>query len=175
MKNAALSLVVLALVFGAADASAQCHSISGPWTLGARQWYDYVIPRSCYTTSGTTNVNGSCFGGDAWSFGPGSASYTFTVSSVLNPNVWSASTRVTFTDPNDSTSNWIQLRVTVNTTTYVIFTWDGSMGDLNGCTLSSGGFIADTGDQVTVTILSAAGSGTPYMEALVPSVSNYNF
>ncbi len=175
MKKTVFALVALCLLFGAGDALAQCHTVSGPWSLGARQWYDYIIPRSCYTTSNVTNANGSCFGGDAWSFGASSSvSYQFTVGSPVLAQ-WLASTRVTFTDNNNSAANWIQLRVTVNSTTYIIFTWDGTMGDLNGCALSSGNFPATTGDSVTVTILADAGSGTPYIEALIPAVTNYNF
>jgi hypothetical protein len=175
MKKTLFAAAVVCLLLSAGDALAQCHSVSGPWQLGGRQWYDYVIPRSCWTTSNVTNASGSCFGGDAWSFGAASSvEYTFTTSTSLAQ--WLAGTRITFNDTTNSNGNWIQLRVTVNGgTPTIIFTWDGTMGDLNGCAISSGTFPASNGDSVKVQILADAGSGTPYIEALVPAVTNYNF
>jgi len=175
MKKTLFAAAFVYLLLGAGEALAQCHSVTGPWFSGPRVWYSYNIPRSCYSTSNVSNANGSCFGGDAFSFGGSSyAEYTFTA--TTSQAQWLASTRIAFTDITDSNANWIQLRVIVNGgTPTILYTWDGTMGDLNGCGLIQGTFSASNGDTIKVQVLADAGSGTPYIEALVPQVTNYNF
>lgn len=176
MTRKSCGLAVLLFCLIAADAFAQsCPDIYGPVTVGSKMWYQYDIDDSCYSSSGSvTGMTVSCSGLEGWQFGTGwvnAVEFTFEVGNeVLNPDAWEASSFVYFNDPNDSIYNDILFTVTVthpNSTqdVYTILDWNGPDGDLNGCGSISGGFSADTGDDVTVRIESTRWYSTTTIQA----------
>ncbi|HEX8169916.1 MAG TPA: hypothetical protein VF824_05175 [Thermoanaerobaculia bacterium] len=96
-----------------------------------------------------------------------------------NANNWTASAFVYFNDPDNDYYNRVEIYADVlhsnNThTVSQIFFWDGTMGDLNGCTRygDSVRWSASAGETVTITVEVTKFSAGAVIEVEVPLIVN---
>ena len=98
-----------------------------------------------------------------------------------NANNWTASAFVYFNDPDNDYYNRVEIYADVlhsnNThTVSQIFFWDGTMGDLNGCTRygDSVRWGASAGETVTITVEVTKFSAGAVIEVEVPLIFDTN-
>lgn len=185
MKKLALVSLVL-LTLGAANAFACSATWAGPYFWNGVTFYDYSEPQSCYYAYGNaapTATTLSC-GRAGWQFGVGNyvaERTSFLIPSnapIVNANHWSVFLYVNLLSPDQSPWDYFAVTVTVthpdnSQSLYTIFSWNGTQGDLYGCTQVSGNFFtANAGDTVMVEVRGKNLVGTATMLASVPNIGN---
>jgi hypothetical protein len=153
-----LFLFVLVTAFIVPNAVAQtCPTApTGPHESGGQHWFDYSPDSGCVSVSGASSTS-MCYGGGYEAGYPSQAtiSYSFVALSNKTYGYWSADAFVDFTDPNDSSLNYVDGWAIVThsgVTSYTnLFYHNGSQGDL-GCARPWGTFSAVAGDDVTIEI-----------------------
>jgi hypothetical protein len=188
MKKLALVSLFL-LTLGAANASAQCNTSptgGSPYFWNGVTFYDYSVPGTCYESygSGSENITDttlSCgYGG--WQFGYGNYAakrWTFTLPSnanIVNPDHWKVSEDVELVSPDQSWWDHFELSVTIthpdnSQSLYTIFDWNGTQGNLNGCSLRGGLFTAHAGDTIMIEVR-ANQFGNATIKADTPTIDN---
>jgi hypothetical protein len=123
--------------------------------IGSYWWYDYSPDSEC--VSYTSNLDPTtmwCYNEDSWevdNVGWGRIEYEFTADPANEP--WEASSRLEFNDPNNSSSNWVEVWVGVqynspSPTWTMLFSHNGTQGDLS-CAKRGGHFEAPEGATIT--------------------------
>jgi hypothetical protein len=160
--KAVLALFAIVLVLFPASAFASCPDILGPYYWSTSTWYVYSFGTSCAAGSGSvcSTTDGCSDPAIGYPNGYGTVSYYYEIGAndpIPNSNQWSAGLYADFSDPNNSASNYLTATVNVvhnrATTTYTIFSVNGSTGSLNcGPFQSYYYFTAVAGDTIYVTI-----------------------
>jgi hypothetical protein len=174
MKRLALSLVAVLLF--AANAFADCPTPPSYSLYGSINWTQ--LP-ACYSTDNITSLTPTC-NDPRWQFGNGWSSIattSFTIGAndpVADPARWSGESFIEFNSPSASWYDQIELDAYVHhpngaTNSYVLFNWNGTMGNLSGCTQLYGYFSADHGDTITIQLKGTNLSGAT-ITATVPRV-----
>ena len=175
-----LSFVLVAL--SAAHAYATCPTAPTYYFIGGSgQWYDYSPDTSCVVAYGSpTPSSGSlwCYNEPAWTTGTGWANVSYTFQPLQNQvfNTWEASALVEFSDPNNSTGNYVQLWATVthngSTSYHLLDSHNGSQGAMS-CDQLTGTFSAAVGDDVTIDVYSYKANSNATIQAGIPRIYTY--
>lgn len=188
MKKLSLVLVLVLLTLGAANAFGCAATWTGPYFWNGLTIYDYTEAKSCYSFNGSGSVSNatlSC-GRDGWQYGTGNYSAmrtSFTIPSnapILDPTKWNINLYVELISPDQSWWDYFELTITVthpnNTSNfYRPFSWNGTMGDLNGCVQEYvAAFSANIGDTVTVEVRGKNLAGNAILRSTVPDIYNLN-
>jgi hypothetical protein len=187
MKKLSLSAFLVLLTFVAANAFACPTAPTGPYFWNGLEWYDYTQSASCYSFYGSGNTPTSTTldcGYSGWQFGSGnydSMRTSFTIGAtdpILNANHWRVITNLTFISPDQTSFDYFAFTVYVrhsdnSTTTYTLYTHNGSQGNLTGCNqLNEAYFSATHGDTVTVELRATILYTTATIKATPVTISN---
>lgn len=180
--NALLVVFAFTLLVAPYAVAQTCPSApSGPHGFGSNVWWSYTPDPSCVVAYGSpTPSSGSMWcGGPAWETGTGWAmvSYTFTVDPNASEPYWTAEAEIEFDDPNDSSSNYVEVwaGVTHNgSTTYTMIGYhDGSWGELS-CQRVGGAFNATDNDEVSIQVYSVKANSNATIQVGKPLIFSSN-
>jgi len=180
MKKVMLSFALVVLASISPAAFAVCPTPpTGPYSGGGLGWYEYSADPACVDTFLSVTPVTMCSYYSGWVPGVGTAYRTFQYDfvDITGHDTWSSSIIIDFNDPNNSSSNYVELwaRVThsgVDTWTQ-LFQWDGTDGDLS-CQRRGDFFFSQEGDAISIFILAKRSTSNVTLSVSSPLIFGYN-
>ncbi|HYR27112.1 MAG TPA: hypothetical protein VEU30_01520 [Thermoanaerobaculia bacterium] len=178
-----LMLLAVCLAAPAALAQVDCPTEpTGPHYFGISTWYDYGPDEECWRDEETINgdleeITLACSGSPGWDHGYGytSAEYEFQVADEDVLENWWVNFRIKFDDPNNSSFNWVRLKVYVThnnvTTSDILFLHNGGSGDLT-CASDFSNFSAEAGDTVRLLLETNNWYTNTVIQTSLPHIEN---
>jgi len=185
MKKTLLPLLLAVAILASPAAFASCPTApTGPHTFGISTWYDYGPDEACWQdpnkiSGALEEIEVECAGANGYRHGYGytKTEYTFNVPSDPDDVLenWWVSFRIHFDDPNNSSFNWVRLKVYVKhngvTTVTTLFNHNGGSGDLS-CASSIENFNAVAGDEVRLLLETNNWYNDTVIETTYPQIEN---
>lgn len=178
MKKLVLSFALVALTSIVPSAFAVCPTPPSSGGGGGLSWYDYSPDPACVDIFLSATPVTVCGVIDGWVPGVGTGYRTFQYDfvDVTGTSTWSSDIILEFNDPNNSSSNYVELwaRVTnggVDTWTQ-LYQWDGTDGDLN-CVRRGDFFFSQPGDAISIFILAKRSTSNVTLAVSIPLIFGY--